>query len=192
MGTICTPSHVVLLRTARPRLLVFYVFLFLSLIAFAFILYSSTALSSLLKATKDFKFRVPRANNPGEFPGTYIEHPMFYQFANTDTGLQVSFVLANTIWEGDIDKNQELMKKLIEESRPRRGSALEMTFPRIYEIKVPGLRYIRWAYLANAAFNLLGQRRDVGGKIVPEAYGISLVFNSLTIESENFIERAGM
>jgi len=141
---------------------------------------------------RDFQFRVPRPSNPGEYPGTYIEQPMFYQYANTDTGLQVSFVLANTIWEGDTEKNQELIKKLIEESRPRRGSALEMTFPRIYEIKVPGLRYIRWAYLANAAFNLLGQRREVDNKIVPEAYGISLVFNSLTIESENFIERAEM
>ncbi len=140
----------------------------------------------------NFKFRVPRANNPGEYPGTYIEQPMFYQYANTDSGLEVSFVLANTVDRGDTAKNQELIKKLIEESRPRRGSALEMTFPRIYEIKVPGLRYIRWAYLANAAFNLLGQRREIDDKIVPEAYGISLVFNSLTIESENFIERAGM
>ena len=51
---------------------------------------------------------------------------------------------------------------------------------------------MRWAYLANAAFNLLGQRRQVGNKIVPEAYGISLVYNSLTIEVANFIERAGM
>jgi hypothetical protein len=142
--------------------------------------------------SKDFEFRIPRPSNPGEYPGTYIEQPMFYQYANTDAGLSINFILANTIWEGDTEKNQELIKKLIEESRPRRGSALEMTFPRIYEIKVPGLRYIRWAYLANAAFNLLGQRREINNKIVPEAYGISLVFNSLTIESENFIERAGM
>jgi len=141
---------------------------------------------------QNFQFRLPRANNPGEYPGTYIEHPMFYQYANTDAGLEISFVLANTIDRGDRERNQELIKKIMEEARPRRGSALEMTFPRIYEIKVPGLRYIRWAYLANAAFNLLGQRRQVNNKITPEAYGISLVFNSLTIEPANFIERAGM
>jgi hypothetical protein len=139
-----------------------------------------------------FKFKVPRANNPSEYPGTYVEHPMFYQYANTDAGIEISFVLANTIDRGDINRNQELIKSIMTEARPERGSALEMTFPRIYEVKVPGLRYVRWAYLANAAFNLLGQRRQVGNKIVPEAYGISLVYNSLTIEVANFIERAGM
>tara|TARA_R100000805_G_C3624481_1_gene131719 strand:- start:4145 stop:5074 length:930 start_codon:yes stop_codon:yes gene_type:complete len=141
---------------------------------------------------KGFQFKVPRANNPSEYPGTYVEHPMFYQYANTDAGIEISFVLANTIDRGDIDRNQELIKSIMTEARPERGSALEMTFPRIYEVKVPGLRYVRWAYLANAAFNLLGQRRQVGNKIVPEAYGISLVYNSLTIEVANFIERAGM
>ena len=140
----------------------------------------------------NFEFRIPRASNPGEYPGTYVEHPMFYQYANTDSGVEITFILANTVDRKDIERNQKLIKIIMEESRPERGSAIEMTFPRIYEIKVPGLRYIRWAFLANASFNLLGQRRTIDDKIVPEAYGIALTFQSLTIEVANFIERAEM
>jgi len=147
---------------------------------------------------ENYQFRIPAPGNPGDFPGSYIETPKFYQYANTDAGVQINFVLANTVQEDDVEKNQALIKNIIAESRPRRGSTVEMTFPRIYEVTIPGLRYIRWAYLANAAFNLVGARRQIytggggDGKIVPEAYAISLTFNSLTIESENFIERAGM
>ena len=147
---------------------------------------------------QNYEFRIPAPSNPAEFPGSYIETPKFYQYANTDAGAQVNFVLANTVQEDDVSKNQELIRTIIEESRPRRGSTVEMTFPRIYEVKIPGLRYIRWAYLANAAFNLVGARRQIysggggEGKIVPEAYAISLTFNSLTIEPTNFLERAEM
>ena len=153
------------------------------------------AANAVLNATgngQNFEFRVPRASNPGEFPGTYVEHPKFYNYGNAEAGVEINFILSNTIDPGDIELNQELIKNIIEESRPRRGNAIEMTFPRIYEVRVPGLRYLRWASLANAAFNLLGQRRDIGGKVVPEAYGVSLTFNSLTVEVANFIERAGM
>ena len=141
---------------------------------------------------KGYQFKIPEANNPAEFPGTYVETPKFYQYAATDTGVEINFLLSNTITEGDTQKNQDLIKNIIKESRPKRGGAIELTFPRIYTIKIPGLRYVKWAYLANAAFNLVGQRRLIDKKIVPEAYAISLVFNSLTIEVENFIDEAEM
>ena len=143
---------------------------------------------------KGYQFKIPQANSPSEFPGTYVETPKFYQYAPTDSGVEISFLLSNTVTREDADKNQKLIKNIIEESRPRRGGAIELTFPRLYEIEIPGLRFIKWAYLANAAFNLVGQRRLIapegGGKpkIVPEAYAISLVFNSLTIEVENLFK----
>ena len=141
---------------------------------------------------KGYQFKIPEANDPAQFPGTYVETPKFYQYAATDTGVEINFLLSNTVTKEDTDKNQKLIKNIIEESRPKRGGAIELTFPRLYEVEIPGLRFIKWAYLANAAFNLVGQRRLVDGKIVPEAYAISLVFNSLTVEVENFIEKAGM
>ena len=160
-----------------------------------------------------YEFKVPRSNNPAEFPGTYIETPKFFQYANTDSGIEINFILSNTIEKGDIGQNQKLIKNIMLEARPERESSIAMSFPRIYKIKVPGLRFIRWAYLANAAFNLVGSRRivketglytgtpeqvaagrqgDDQSKIVPEGYAVSLTFNSLTIESANFIEKADM
>ena len=138
------------------------------------------------------QFSHPNFPNPGEFPGSYVETPKFYQYAQTDGGVSINFVLANTINEGDIEKNQKLIEKIIEESRPRRATAIAMSFPRIYTVEIPGLRYIRWAYLAQAAFNLMGQRRIIDKRIVPEAYAITLTFNSLTIETANFLEEAKM
>lgn len=159
-----------------------------------------------------YEFKVPRSNNPAEFPGTYIETPKFFQYANTDSGIEINFILSNTIEEGDIEQNQKLIKNIMMEARPERENSIAMSFPRIYKIKVPGLRFIRWAYLANAAFNLVGSRRIQKGtkayisgqgltddgltspadRIVPEGYAVSLTFNSLTIESANFIEKADM
>ena len=64
---------------------------------------------------------------------------------------------------------------------------LGMTFPAIYHIEVPGLRYIEWASLDNFGVSMLGQRRKINGVIVPEAYVINLSFTSLTIEAANFM-----
>lgn len=148
--------------------------------------------NDVLGTNMSFKWNIPKFPNPGEFPGSYVETPKFYQYAQTDGGVSINFVLANTINEGDIEKNQKLIENIIEESRPRRSTAIAMSFPRIYEIEIPGLRYIRWAYLAQAAFNLMGQRRIIDKRIVPEAYAITLTFNSLTIETANFLEKANM
>ena len=163
---------------------------------------ASTKLNPILgklgNATRDaegktsYEFRIPAPGNPSDFPGTYIETPKFFQYANTDAALEVNFLLANTINENDVSMNQKLISEIIKESRPKRNTAIELSFPRIYEVEAPGLRFIKWAYLSNAAFNLVGARRVVDGKIVPEAYAISLSFQSLTLEPSNFLEEANM
>jgi len=122
-------------------------------------------------------------------PGSYIETPKFYQYANTDAPLQIQFPLLNTIDEGDKDKNIEFIKKFIEINRPERENAIAMSFPAIYKIKVPGLRFIEWAYLQDLSFDLLGTRRKIGDEIVPEGFNCSMTFRSLTVEVANFLEK---
>ena len=148
--------------------------------------------AELLTGRKGYEFKIPAPGNPADFPGTYAETPKFFQYANTDAAVEINFMLANTIGEEDVTMNQELIKNIIEESRPKRNTAIELTFPNIYEVKVPGLRFIKWAALANAAFNLVGARRVIDGRIVPEAYAISLTFQSLTLEPSNFLDEANM
>lgn len=121
-------------------------------------------------------------------PGNYAETPQFYQFEKTDSPLDVSFILYNTI-NPDWSKNQKLVDKLTKINRPLRKNSMTVDPPRIYQVKVPGLRYIRWAVCSNFSVELLGTRRMVNNKIVPDAYRISMSFQSLTLEHAGFMDQ---
>tara|TARA_R110000824_G_scaffold3747_1_gene17827 strand:- start:1537 stop:2667 length:1131 start_codon:yes stop_codon:yes gene_type:complete len=121
-------------------------------------------------------------------PGTYIETPKFYQYAQSDQGLQVSFALSNTLNDDGAKMNADFIKEFTTINRPYREGSLGMQFPAIYHVEVPGLRYIEWASLDNFGVSLLGQRRNIGGVIIPEAYVVTMSFTSLTIEAANFMK----
>jgi len=121
----------------------------------------------------------------GGDPGTYIETPMFYQFEKNDGPLEVSFVLSNTI-NSDYDKNHKLVQRLTYINRPLRKDSIAVDPPRIYQVRVPGHRLIRWAYCSNFSVNFLGTRRMINDVIVPEGYQINMSFTSLTLEHAGF------
>ncbi len=122
--------------------------------------------------------------------GTYIESPKFYQFDNNDEPVKFSFPLLNTIDSQSVSDNLAFIKEFTKLNRPERKDAITMTFPHIYRVNVKGLRYIRWAFCNNLSFSMVGQRRMVGGSIVPEAYFCSMSFKSLTVEVSNFLDEA--
>lgn len=124
----------------------------------------------------------------GGDPGTYVETPMFYQFEKNDGPLEVSFVLSNTINQDSLDKNKNLIYRLTYINRPLRKNSIAVDPPRIYQVKVPGHRFIRWAYCSNFNVNMLGTRREVNGVIVPEGYQIDMSFQSLTLEHAGFLK----
>lgn len=121
----------------------------------------------------------------GGDPGTYIETPMFYQFEKNDGPLEVSFVLSNTI-NSDYDKNHKLVQRLTYINRPLRNDSISVDPPRIYQVRVPGHRLIRWAYCSNFSVNFIGTRRIIDNVIVPEGYMITMSFQSLTLEHAGF------
>tara|TARA_R110001583_G_scaffold11403_5_gene51640 strand:- start:5913 stop:7661 length:1749 start_codon:yes stop_codon:yes gene_type:complete len=125
-------------------------------------------------------------------PGSYIETPKFYQYSNTDEGVMVQFVLSNTLndYRGNrgFKQNIKFIKEFTMMNRPYREGPIEMTFPAIYHIEIPGLRYIEWASLENFGIQLIGARRRIGKNIIPEAYGCTFAFRSLTIEAANFVQ----
>lgn len=125
----------------------------------------------------------------GSSPGSYMETPKFYEYSSANEGpLEVSFVLANTI-NDDYDKNYKLIKRLTEINRPKRINSIAMEPPRIYQVKVPGHRFIRWAYCSSFGVEFLGTKRNIDGIIVPEGYMISMAFQSLTVEVSNFMDK---
>lgn len=121
-------------------------------------------------------------------PGSYIETPKLYQYAQNDAGLDVSFVLDNTL-NNDNSKNTELVNLLTKINRPKRENSIIMEPPRIYEVKLPGIRYMRWAYCSNFSVTLLGARRMIDDQIIPEGYLINMTFTSLTTEVSNFMDK---
>ena len=122
-------------------------------------------------------------------PGTYIETPMFYQFAKNDRPLQVSFVLSNTINQGSFQDNHDLVVKLTKINRPLRINSIAVEPPRIYKVIVPGQRYIRWAWCSDFGVSLLGTRREINGVLTPEGYKIDMSFQSLTMEHAGFMDQ---
>lgn len=130
------------------------------------------------------------AKNGGN-PGTYIETPMFYQFEKNDGPLEITFTLSNTI-NDDNDKNYKLIKYLTKINRPLRLNSIAVDPPRIFRVKVPGHRNMRWASCQAFNVNLMGTRRlipiDGNPVIVPDAYQISMSFQSLTLEHGGFLD----
>lgn len=125
----------------------------------------------------------------GGNPGSYIETPKFYQYEQNDAPLDISFVLSNTL-NDDFSKNYELIKKLTKINRPQRIDSIAMDPPRIYQVKVPGHRFIKWAYCSSFSVSFMGTKREIDGVIVPEAYQINMSFTSLTVEASNFMDKA--
>lgn len=132
-----------------------------------------------------------KSSNPavgGSDPGSYIETPKMYQYEQNDAGLEVSFVLSNTL-NSDYKKNNELIKKLTVINRPKRLNSIGMEPPRIFQVRVPGQRFIKWASCSNFSVNMLGTKREIDGVITPEGYMISMTFTSLTTEVSNFMDK---
>ena len=136
------------------------------------------------KGAGSFAARAPDARAPG----SYIETPKMYQYDMTDAPLTVNFVLANTIDEEDAGRNTAFIRQFTAINRPRRKGPIAITFPAIYHVEVPGLRYIEWAYLSNFSIGLIGTRRKINNQVIPEAYSCSFEFTSLTIEAANFMD----
>lgn len=121
----------------------------------------------------------------GGDPGSYVETPMFYQFEKNDGPLEVSFVLSNTI-NSDYEKNHKLIQRLTYINRPLRKNSIAVDPPRIYQVRVPGHRLIRWAYCDSFSVSFLGTRRVINDVIVPEGYQVTMSFKSLTLEHAGF------
>lgn len=124
-------------------------------------------------------------------PGVYIETPMFYQYEKSDSPIEVTFVLSNTVNPESLEKNFKLIRRLTEINRPFRENSITITPPRIYRVTIKGHRFIRWAFCANFSVTMLGARRTIDGIVVPEGYLVSMSFQSLTLEHAGFLNQVG-
>ncbi len=122
-------------------------------------------------------------------PGTYIEVPKFWQASNTVQPIEVSFVLSNTVRDGGAKKNLEAINKFAKLNKPVRHG-IKLDYPCVWKLKVPGHRYMEWAYCNSFSVGMLGMRKMKDGVLIPEAYSCQFSFISLTMEDANLIDKA--
>ena len=126
-------------------------------------------------------------------PGTYIQTPMFWQAANTAQPLIVKFVLSNTVSEGGAAKNLAAINQFAKANKAKRdGKGIKIDYPMVYQILLPGHRYMRWGYCSSFNVGMLGLRKAKGGENatpVPEAYSCEFGFTSLTLEDADMLTK---
>ena len=134
-------------------------------------------------------------------PGTYIEQSKQFTMGDKGRTINIKFPLLNTGTIDDIQKNWQLLFGLIYQNRPGRVSRSILDMPVIYEVSLPGVVYMPYAFISSLSVKFLGSRRllDITAPInngisfqtiIPDAYEVNITMEGLNDETKNFIYAA--
>lgn len=134
-------------------------------------------------------------------PGIYIERPKFYSFGSSGDSIEVKFPLINTghaTYE-DVRRNWQFVYLITYQNRPNRRSRELIDPACLYEVSIPGVKYMPYAFMESIQIDFLGSRRQMEievptengnqtiSTIIPDAYSVSLTLRGLVAESQNFL-----
>lgn len=136
-------------------------------------------------------------------PGVFVERSKYYQPTEGEA-ISFSFPLLNTFTNDDVQKNFDLIWLLTFQNTPFRKNKSLLEPPCMYELLIPGVKYVMYAVMESLNIDFIGTRREIdlqipaatsGGRvtkkiIVPEAYNVSIVFKALTTDSSNLLIEA--
>lgn len=138
-------------------------------------------------------------------PGTYIEKPKFYQFDDSGDDVTISFPLLNTghATYQDVIRNWQFIYLLVYQNRPVRFTRDLIEPPVIYEVSLPGFKYMPYAYISKLEVQFQGSRRpmnifykdesslgqgnNVVNTIIPDGYNVQITLKGLVAETRNFL-----
>lgn len=131
-------------------------------------------------------------------PGIYIEKTQYYNYGSNLERASFSFPLLNTISPEQINENYQFLFLLIYQNSIFRKDRSAFIPPCIYEVLVPGQRYMKYAYISDLKIDYIGTRRmievdsgiGVFKTIVPEAYNVSITLSNMHEENGNFMIRS--
>lgn len=127
------------------------------------------------------------------------ETPKSYSMSTDGTQFSFKFPLINTGDEYQAASNYQLVQLLKYQSRPYRTSRNLIVPINIYEVFIPGMRYIPYAFIRNVNIEFQGVRMPLNMQImfedkptditaiIPEAYMVTIELQSLTNETGNFM-----
>ena len=137
-------------------------------------------------------------------PGTYIEKAKQFEMKDEGNTLSFTLPLLNTMSVDDISSNWQLIFGLIYQNTPGRVSKSIIDQPVLYEVHVPGVAYMPYAYISALTVKFVGSRRKMGIEvpiqspgsstastsietIIPDAYQIDISVTGLNAETRNFL-----
>lgn len=127
------------------------------------------------------------------------ETPKSYSMAADGAQFSFKFPLLNTGDEYQAATNYQLVQLLKYQSRPYRSTRNLIVPINIYEVFIPGMRYIPYAFIRNVNVEFQGVRMPLDMQImfdnkptnitaiIPEAYMVNIELQSLTNETGNFM-----
>ena len=140
---------------------------------------------------------------------TYVERSKFFNYPTDGEEFTFTFPLINTgsATYDDVIKNWQLTFLLLYNNRPARKNASVIEQPKVYEVYIPGVKYMPFAYIQSLQIDFQGARRQMKiplppgansrtntlvnsytyDAIIPDAYMIKISLKGLIAESKNFM-----
>ena len=142
--------------------------------------------------------------------GAYVENSQFYQYAQSGDSITLKFPLINTgdATYDDVVKNWQFIFLLLYNNKPERVNKNLIEPPPLYELDIPGVRYMPFTFMSSIGVEYKGARRTMRMRvpgtqqtsnnvssrfvndfetIIPEAYEISITLQGLVTDSKNFM-----
>jgi hypothetical protein len=94
---------------------------------------------------------------------TYIERAKFFNFPTDGEEITFSFPLINTgsLDYNDVINNWQLIFLLLYNNKPGRLSPTLVEQPVIYEVEIPGVKYLPFCYISTIDIKFQGSRREL-------------------------------
>lgn len=149
-------------------------------------------------------------------PGRMIEEPKGFNFTGREKSYTVTFPLFNTKDYASVMKNWQFVYLLTYQNTPNRITRDLVDPPCIYEAKIPGVWYSKYASITNMTIDFMGARREMDmpvmyldsandsvsdnksesmwlpqkrkiTTIIPDAYMVKITVTELFSETQNFL-----
>lgn len=133
-------------------------------------------------------------------PGVYIEKSKQFSLGDSGRTFTIKFPLLNTGTISDINMNWQLLFGLIYQNKPGRVTRSIIDVPVMYQVTIPGITYLPYAYISSLTVDFQGARRmmpinlaglgfDVNSvnTIIPDAYEVTMEITGLNPDTRNFM-----
>lgn len=134
-------------------------------------------------------------------PGQYIESPKLFSLSDANAQrIDIKFPLLNTLSFESAVRNYQLLWLLVFQNTPQRVTKSVVEMPRMYDVHIPGVTFMKFAYIESMKVDFIGVRRRVtipmpqcpGNEpqaevIMPDAYQVTISLKSAIMNANNMM-----